>query len=676
MRISHLVRSVGVFSVFVDLPSAEASIVDTSGTVVSGDFNNDGNIEVVVSSPETDCGKGAVYVVASSGSLVAWTRDSSGVLGTAACGDLFGASLAAGDFDGDGYDDLVIAAPDADDTGNPSSGSVHLIYGSASGLSSTGDQLWTLDSPGVGGVAKMNDHWGDALAVGDFNCDGYDDLAVGAPRKQEIQAMVSILSGTSGGITSVGDQLLSREGGFGAALAAGNFDAVQDNSIDCDDLIVAAPLQAVSYANAGVIHRYAGSAAGIASQPSQTIAQDVPGVADAPQEDDFFGWRVAAVQADDDIYRDLLVTVPGDGCSSGIGIGRHLFHGSASGITVTGNEVLCDTFGCSVFEDRILACHSGSAPVYGNALDDVISTGMSTGIIWGGVGDDSLYGDFGDDILFGGNGDDIIMGGPGRDLLIAGDGDDIIVIDHGCLVWPGEVVDGGPGSDTIRSHLSSAALQALGLTIVSVENFETIDENPSGSNICVLPPNDDGPYLRPPVSASWSGLTTPEAELTTTAGLLTLELANTSADDIVVDVEFRLNVRGEELLLEEASQTIMAESTGSVILDLNDFIPGGINPATVDPSLLVLPVSASISTRVSLRLGSDHIGDSFAPTIFGHLEIDGSEATAILYREGALHNTYHHGDLGRWRANAAAYTGSARLMGRIEVHGSYGIPGY
>lgn len=53
-----------------------------------------------------------------------------------------------------------------------------------------------------------------------------------------------------------------------------------------------------------------------------------------------------------------------------------------------------------------------------------------------------------------------------------------------------------------------------------------------------------------------------------------------------------------------------------------------------------------------------------------------SVTTAVLYREGALHDTYHHGDLARWRANAPAYIGSARLMGRGEAHGSLGIPGY
>ena len=111
--------------------------------------------------------------------------------------------------------------------------------------------------------------------------------------------------------------------------------------------------------------------------------------------------------------------------------------------------------------------------------------------------------------------------------------------------------------------------------------------------------------------------------------------------------------------------------------DLNDFIPGGINPGSVNPALLVLPTSASISVRTRLSVNGDHVGNTFAPTIFGHLEKDGNGVdNAVLYREGALHDTYYHGDLASWRAGAAPYSGTATFLGRIEAHGSHGIPGF
>ena len=49
--------------------------------------------------------------------------------------DQLGISLAAGDFNGDGYDDLAIGALLDDGGGPPSGGGVQVHYGSAAGLS-------------------------------------------------------------------------------------------------------------------------------------------------------------------------------------------------------------------------------------------------------------------------------------------------------------------------------------------------------------------------------------------------------------------------------------------------------------------------------------------------------------------------------------------------------------
>ncbi|MBZ5708413.1 calcium-binding protein [Nannocystis pusilla] len=666
----------GSLAMLAFAPEATASLIDISGTVRWGDFDGDNSLEIVVSSPETDCGKGAVYVVNSAGDLTTWGRDTSGVLGTAACNDLFGASLATGDFNDDGYDDLAIAAPGANDTGFAASGSVHVLYGSSTGLTEVGDQLWTLDTPDVEGGAQANSYFGDALAVGDFNCDGDDDLAIGVPRQSG--GLVNVLNGSSGGITSVGDRqlsgpILTPTGRFGATLAAGNFNGDQSSGIGCADLVVAAPFYGGSM---GAIFRYSGGPAGL---PPTHLGynQDSGGVADTAEQGDLFGWHLAAANVDGDAYDDLLVGVPGDACSGGVGMGRHTFFGSATGLTTVNNALSCDTYGCSVLDGGFLGCHAGSSPVYGWSTADVISLGSSTGVVWGGGGNDKLFGDQGNDVLFGGAGADVFQSGPGRDIIIAGAGDDTILIDLDCMVLEGEVVDGGPGTDTIRSHRNQTQLAALGLTMVSIEQFVVVPENPRGVTVCEPTPIDDGPYLQPPVKLSWSGLTTPNSVLNSSDGLLTLQLQNTSANTIVADLEFVLRVRGEELRIEQGPETLAAATSTSVSFDLNDFIPGGVNPSSVNPALLVLPTSASISVRARLSANSAHVGNSFAPTIFGHLDKDGTGGDiAVLYREGALHDTYYHGDLASWRANAAPYTGTATLLGRIEAHGSRGIPGF
>jgi len=59
----------------------------------------------------------------------------------AECGDEFGTSVAAGDINDDGYDDLVIGVP-GDKVGTASgAGSIHIMYGSSAGLTATNDQL-------------------------------------------------------------------------------------------------------------------------------------------------------------------------------------------------------------------------------------------------------------------------------------------------------------------------------------------------------------------------------------------------------------------------------------------------------------------------------------------------------------------------------------------------------
>jgi hypothetical protein len=90
-----------------------------------------------------------------------------GVAGTAEAGDLFGFALARGvfenNFNGDGFDDVAIGAPGEDLGAITDAGAVNVLYGSAAGLPGTGGQLFSQDSPGMGGQAEPFDGFGSAL---------------------------------------------------------------------------------------------------------------------------------------------------------------------------------------------------------------------------------------------------------------------------------------------------------------------------------------------------------------------------------------------------------------------------------------------------------------------------------------------------------------------------------
>lgn len=169
----------------------DAELYDHFGdSLATGDFNGDGKDDLAVGVPYNDRGAqnaGAVNVLyGSNNGLTAtgnqiWHQNSPLVLGVADYLDSFGSSLATGDFDGDGRDDLAVGVPNEEVSSVSSAGAVNVLYGSNSGLTAADNQLWHQNSLFVEGGAEYSDRFGASLSVGDFNNDGYDDLAVGVP---------------------------------------------------------------------------------------------------------------------------------------------------------------------------------------------------------------------------------------------------------------------------------------------------------------------------------------------------------------------------------------------------------------------------------------------------------------------------------------------------------------
>ncbi len=132
-----------------------------------GDFDGDGLVDTAFGQPETNGYVGELVLVYGDGTIERWNRNTPGVLGVDAAYDYLGDSVAAGDFDDDGYDDLAFGVPGEDDTSNGSNiGAVHVIYGSSSGLTTIGDQMITQDSPGIASYEESYDYYGEFLTAG------------------------------------------------------------------------------------------------------------------------------------------------------------------------------------------------------------------------------------------------------------------------------------------------------------------------------------------------------------------------------------------------------------------------------------------------------------------------------------------------------------------------------
>jgi len=156
------------------------------------DIDNDGRDDLVIGSPNAGPG-GEVYVVYGrdfstltfSVDDVATTDPSQTVIQAEAAGDRLGAALAAGDLSGDGRADLAIGAP-LSNRGGQDAGQAYVFFG-ADRNTSLGLPLPTrfplaTRLPGVSIVGSTpNEALGWALAIGDFDGSGLNDLAIGAP---------------------------------------------------------------------------------------------------------------------------------------------------------------------------------------------------------------------------------------------------------------------------------------------------------------------------------------------------------------------------------------------------------------------------------------------------------------------------------------------------------------
>ncbi|MEU6819008.1 FG-GAP and VCBS repeat-containing protein [Streptomyces atriruber] len=111
------------------------------------------------------------------------------------------------DFDGDGYQDVAVAAPGATVGGHAWAGYITVSYGSAHGLDPERTTVIDQDSPGVPGVSGDDQAFGYAMIARDLDGDGLTDLAVAARGyrpENNVSGSVIVLWGRKGGISGQG----------------------------------------------------------------------------------------------------------------------------------------------------------------------------------------------------------------------------------------------------------------------------------------------------------------------------------------------------------------------------------------------------------------------------------------------------------------------------------------
>jgi hypothetical protein len=306
------------WAICIPVPGGEAF----GYSLAAGDFNGDDKHDLAIGVPEADRQQfnnvGSVYVLYGTtegldnfaGTQLWWQDDIPE--GAIEADSEFGFSLAAGDINNDGNDDLVIGSPFKSVGGYSNSGAVTILYGEPSGgLSASGAQY--IDDEVIFGTARHNTRLGRAIAIGDF--DGYDgkDLAIGSDKgsSSDLTGFVYVFPSTTSGLLQMPTYLFYPDlpgslydYDFGAHLAAGDFDGNGR-----DDLAIVNPSGEINgKVKAGKIWVYYAEYYLLIGE-TQLWHQDLPGLWESAEEFDNFGGSLASGDFNNDGVDDLVIGV-------------------------------------------------------------------------------------------------------------------------------------------------------------------------------------------------------------------------------------------------------------------------------------------------------------------------------------------------------------------------------
>ncbi len=293
----------------------------------AGDVNGDGYADVIIGADmydngETDEGRVYVYHGSASGlsTTPAWTMENN------QAGSEFGyAAAAAGDVNGDGYDDVIVGAKWA---GTDYEGRAYVYHGSASGLSTT--PAWTAESN------QADAEFGHAVGTaGDVNGDGFDDVIVGAygystdPEEPDFKGRAYVYYGSASGLSASANWTMT--GGQENAQFGWSVGTAGDvNNDEYDDVIIGAACYANTLACEGAAFVYHGSPAGLSTTFNWKAEGNKANV--------YFGYAVGtAGDVNGDGYDDVIVGAPDYfSTSTQPAEGRaFVYYGSAAGLGTT-----------------------------------------------------------------------------------------------------------------------------------------------------------------------------------------------------------------------------------------------------------------------------------------------------------------------------------------------------
>lgn len=174
----------------------------------AGDINGDGLDDIVVgaylnSAIPSNSGEAYVVFGKADGGVVELSDVAAGIGGFAiaavAAGDQLGYSISgAGDVNGDGFDDLIVSAHQADPNG-ANSGESYVVYGKFDGAAVDLGDFGAGEGFTISGVAGNEFSGTSVSGINDLNGDGFDDLIISSPGTTGDDGHVHVVFGNATG---------------------------------------------------------------------------------------------------------------------------------------------------------------------------------------------------------------------------------------------------------------------------------------------------------------------------------------------------------------------------------------------------------------------------------------------------------------------------------------------
>jgi hypothetical protein len=280
--------------------------------LATGDFTGDGSPDLaVIGGGETWLYRGPFTKSGTTGKVSEIDKESG----------WYSTALGAGKVDGDGRTDLVVIGTEI--TGSDIRERAWFLKGTSTGLASGASRT----------LSDRQEGLYPSPVIGDFDKNGYGDIALGVPDKDSGKGAVTIWRGTASGPGTSTTFTQATSGVSGSPEAGDDFgyaiSAADANGDGYADLAVGVPHEDVEgLQDQGGVHVFRGGSGGLSGARSSWIAQTVLGPADSHAA---FGYAVRLRDLTADGKADLAV---------GAANGALLMRGTATVPTKTGAIVL------------------------------------------------------------------------------------------------------------------------------------------------------------------------------------------------------------------------------------------------------------------------------------------------------------------------------------------------